>query len=264
MFRSTGSLCSGLPIYLSGSRRSGLLVYLWCVVFRSLGLPTSLFLYVFRFTGWDSGCGAGLQRQSGSLQDPAANCRLSDLLERGLWLVRSTKSAWIVLSVWVAFIDPQLCILGSSRKEITEHWDWLESNLLQTISIFDNDEDVTTFVKGKISVCNFWFDPSGCLFLCMIISVKDFPSCRASLRRRTGWSRVRSRKRIVESFKRQSWRWGGCLRCLKRRSWWIIIPAATGRAECRARAGSTCPSTTCVSTLSYWARRVRAANHSTV
>ncbi|XP_034722374.1 TBC1 domain family member 9B-like, partial [Etheostoma cragini] len=39
---------------------------------------------------------------------------------------------------------------GSSRKEITEHWDWLESNLLQTVSIFDNDEDVTTFVKGKI------------------------------------------------------------------------------------------------------------------
>uniref|UniRef100_A0A667ZCT5 TBC1 domain family member 9B n=1 Tax=Myripristis murdjan TaxID=586833 RepID=A0A667ZCT5_9TELE len=40
---------------------------------------------------------------------------------------------------------------GSSRKEITQHWDWLETNLLQTISIFDNDEDITTFVKGKIS-----------------------------------------------------------------------------------------------------------------
>lgn len=39
---------------------------------------------------------------------------------------------------------------GSSRREITEHWDWLESNLLQTISIFENDEDVTTFVRGKI------------------------------------------------------------------------------------------------------------------
>uniref|UniRef100_A0A8D0DD40 TBC1 domain family member 9B n=1 Tax=Sander lucioperca TaxID=283035 RepID=A0A8D0DD40_SANLU len=39
---------------------------------------------------------------------------------------------------------------GSSRKEITEHWDWLEANLLQTVSIFDNDQDVTTFVKGKI------------------------------------------------------------------------------------------------------------------
>uniref|UniRef100_H3C586 TBC1 domain family member 9B n=1 Tax=Tetraodon nigroviridis TaxID=99883 RepID=H3C586_TETNG len=40
---------------------------------------------------------------------------------------------------------------GSSRKEITEHWDWLESNLLQTISIFESDEDIVTFVKGKIS-----------------------------------------------------------------------------------------------------------------
>ncbi|XP_061090909.1 TBC1 domain family member 9B isoform X1 [Conger conger] len=39
---------------------------------------------------------------------------------------------------------------GSSRKEITEHWEWLEANLLQTLSIFDNDEDITTFVRGKI------------------------------------------------------------------------------------------------------------------
>uniref|UniRef100_A0A4W5LN24 TBC1 domain family member 9B n=1 Tax=Hucho hucho TaxID=62062 RepID=A0A4W5LN24_9TELE len=40
---------------------------------------------------------------------------------------------------------------GSSRKEITEHWEWLETNLLQTLSVFDNNEDITTFVKGKIS-----------------------------------------------------------------------------------------------------------------
>uniref|UniRef100_A0A674CY42 TBC1 domain family member 9B n=1 Tax=Salmo trutta TaxID=8032 RepID=A0A674CY42_SALTR len=40
---------------------------------------------------------------------------------------------------------------GSSRKEITEHWEWLETNLLQTLSIFDNNEEITTFVKGKIS-----------------------------------------------------------------------------------------------------------------
>lgn len=55
-------------------------------------------------------------------------------------------------------VDPQLCLAGSSRREITDHWEWLESNLLQTISIFDNDEDVTTFVKGKISVCHFLYD----------------------------------------------------------------------------------------------------------
>jgi len=45
-----------------------------------------------------------------------------------------------------------VCGAGSSRKEITEHWEWLEANLLQTLSIFDNDDDITTFVKGKIQV----------------------------------------------------------------------------------------------------------------
>lgn len=45
-----------------------------------------------------------------------------------------------------------VCVSGSSRKEITEHWEWLETNLLQTLSIFDNDDDITTFVKGKIQV----------------------------------------------------------------------------------------------------------------
>lgn len=39
---------------------------------------------------------------------------------------------------------------GSSRKEITEHWEWLENNLLQTLSIFENEDDITTFVQGKI------------------------------------------------------------------------------------------------------------------
>ncbi|EDL92285.1 similar to TBC1 domain family, member 8 (with GRAM domain); vascular Rab-GAP/TBC-containing (predicted) [Rattus norvegicus] len=39
---------------------------------------------------------------------------------------------------------------GGSRKEVTEHWEWLEQNLLQTLSIFENENDVTTFVRGKI------------------------------------------------------------------------------------------------------------------
>ncbi|GCB65748.1 hypothetical protein scyTo_0011909 [Scyliorhinus torazame] len=39
---------------------------------------------------------------------------------------------------------------GTCRKEITGHWEWLELNLLQTLSVFDNEEDVTTFVKGKV------------------------------------------------------------------------------------------------------------------
>ncbi|KAA0709761.1 TBC1 domain family member 9B [Triplophysa tibetana] len=43
-------------------------------------------------------------------------------------------------------------ITGSSRKEITKHWEWLEANLLQTLSIFDNDDDITTFVKVSLVV----------------------------------------------------------------------------------------------------------------
>ncbi|KAM4709002.1 TBC1 domain family member 9 isoform 2-T2 [Discoglossus pictus] len=39
---------------------------------------------------------------------------------------------------------------GGSRQEVTEHWEWLEVNLLQTLSIFENENDITTFVKGKI------------------------------------------------------------------------------------------------------------------
>ncbi|XP_064417431.1 TBC1 domain family member 9 [Latimeria chalumnae] len=39
---------------------------------------------------------------------------------------------------------------GSARKEITEHWEWLEHNLLETLSIFENENDITTFVRGKI------------------------------------------------------------------------------------------------------------------
>lgn len=86
-------------------------------------------------------------------------------------------------------------------------------------------------------------------------------SCRASLLRRADWSRMRSMWRTVESFWKLSWRWGGCLGCLMRRSWWIITPAATGRAECHDRAGSTSPSTICAFTPSCWARRVWPVNH---
>lgn len=52
-------------------------------VFRSPALP--VFLSDCRPPGWDSGCGSGLECSSGSLQDPSADGRLSDLLEYCLW-----------------------------------------------------------------------------------------------------------------------------------------------------------------------------------
>ncbi|KAL7979517.1 hypothetical protein Chor_004675 [Crotalus horridus] len=37
-----------------------------------------------------------------------------------------------------------------SREEITEHWEWLERNVMDTLSVFDSNEDIVSFVHGKI------------------------------------------------------------------------------------------------------------------
>uniref|UniRef100_G3UFK8 TBC1 domain family member 8B n=1 Tax=Loxodonta africana TaxID=9785 RepID=G3UFK8_LOXAF len=39
---------------------------------------------------------------------------------------------------------------GANREEITKHWDWLEENIMKTLSVFDSNEDITNFVQGKI------------------------------------------------------------------------------------------------------------------
>ncbi|XP_077746092.1 TBC1 domain family member 8B isoform X1 [Canis aureus] len=39
---------------------------------------------------------------------------------------------------------------GANREEITKHWDWLEQNIMKTLSVFDSYEDITHFVQGKI------------------------------------------------------------------------------------------------------------------
>ncbi|XP_030065439.1 TBC1 domain family member 8B [Microcaecilia unicolor] len=39
---------------------------------------------------------------------------------------------------------------GASREEIIKHWDWLEQNVMKTLSVFDSSEDATSFVQGKI------------------------------------------------------------------------------------------------------------------
>ncbi|KAF3826863.1 hypothetical protein GH733_009388 [Mirounga leonina] len=37
----------------------------------------------------------------------------------------------------------------ATLEEINQHWDWLEQNLLHTLSVFDNKDDIASFVKGK-------------------------------------------------------------------------------------------------------------------
>ncbi|EPQ03053.1 TBC1 domain family member 8, partial [Myotis brandtii] len=39
---------------------------------------------------------------------------------------------------------------GATLEEVEQHWDWLEQNLLHTLSVFDSKEDIASFVKGKV------------------------------------------------------------------------------------------------------------------
>uniref|UniRef100_A0A8C7V0W9 TBC1 domain family member 8 n=1 Tax=Oncorhynchus mykiss TaxID=8022 RepID=A0A8C7V0W9_ONCMY len=39
---------------------------------------------------------------------------------------------------------------GAAVGEMNRHWDWLVQNLLHSLSVFENKEDVASFVKGKV------------------------------------------------------------------------------------------------------------------
>uniref|UniRef100_A0A672LT60 TBC1 domain family member 8B n=1 Tax=Sinocyclocheilus grahami TaxID=75366 RepID=A0A672LT60_SINGR len=41
-------------------------------------------------------------------------------------------------------------IACGERDEISQHWDWLQQNIIRTLSVFDSGEDITSFVQGKI------------------------------------------------------------------------------------------------------------------
>lgn len=48
-----------------------------------------------------------------------------------------------------------VCVLSSSGaaiEEVNKHWDWLVRNLLRSLSVFENKDDVASFVKGKVKV----------------------------------------------------------------------------------------------------------------
>uniref|UniRef100_A0A4W5KUH1 TBC1 domain family member 8B n=1 Tax=Hucho hucho TaxID=62062 RepID=A0A4W5KUH1_9TELE len=39
---------------------------------------------------------------------------------------------------------------GGTKEEISQHWEWLEKNIMRTLSVFDSSDDITSFVQGKI------------------------------------------------------------------------------------------------------------------
>ncbi|XP_062342298.1 TBC1 domain family member 8B isoform X1 [Osmerus eperlanus] len=39
---------------------------------------------------------------------------------------------------------------GATKEEISRHWEWLQHNIMRTLSVFDSSDDITSFVQGKI------------------------------------------------------------------------------------------------------------------
>lgn len=56
---------------------------------------------------------------------------------RILLQVPGSQISWVIAS-------------GAAVEEVNKHWDWLTHNLLQSLSVFENKEDVASFVKGKV------------------------------------------------------------------------------------------------------------------
>lgn len=56
---------------------------------------------------------------------------------RILLQVPGSQVSWVIAS-------------GAAREEVNKHWDWLAHNLLHSLSVFENKEDVAGFVKGKV------------------------------------------------------------------------------------------------------------------
>nr|XP_046261006.1 TBC1 domain family member 8 [Scatophagus argus] len=56
---------------------------------------------------------------------------------RILLQVPGSQTSWVIAS-------------GAAIEEVNKHWDWLVHNLLHSLSVFENKEDVASFVKGKV------------------------------------------------------------------------------------------------------------------
>ncbi|XP_074550748.1 TBC1 domain family member 8 [Halichoeres trimaculatus] len=56
---------------------------------------------------------------------------------RILLQVPGSQISWVIAS-------------GAAVEEVNRHWDWLVHNLLHSLSVFENKEDVASFVRGKV------------------------------------------------------------------------------------------------------------------
>ncbi|XP_042335445.1 TBC1 domain family member 8B isoform X1 [Sceloporus undulatus] len=94
-----------------------------------------------------------LQRRRGYGQEGGGGGGIAGLLVGTLDAVLDSTSKVAPFRILHQTPDSQVywtIACGSSREEITAHWEWLEHNVMNTLSVFDSNEDITSFVHGKI------------------------------------------------------------------------------------------------------------------
>ncbi|XP_058052560.1 TBC1 domain family member 8B isoform X5 [Ahaetulla prasina] len=94
-----------------------------------------------------------LQRRRGYGQEGGGGGGLTGLLVGTLDAVLDSTSKVAPFRILHQTPDSQIywsIACGTSREEITEHWEWLERNVMDTLSVFDSNEDIVSFVHGKI------------------------------------------------------------------------------------------------------------------
>lgn len=65
----------------------------------------------------------------------------------------SVALPWLIWPAGDVKFSHSLLSSGAAIEEVNKHWDWLLHNLLHSLSVFENKEDVASFVKGKVKVC---------------------------------------------------------------------------------------------------------------
>uniref|UniRef100_A0A8C6UCE5 TBC1 domain family member 8 n=1 Tax=Neogobius melanostomus TaxID=47308 RepID=A0A8C6UCE5_9GOBI len=66
---------------------------------------------------------------------------------RILHQIPGSQISWDAVVISVKFMA---CVSGAAIEEVNRHWDWLTRNLLHSLSVFENKDDLASFVKGKV------------------------------------------------------------------------------------------------------------------
>uniref|UniRef100_A0A3Q3N3L6 TBC1 domain family member 8B n=1 Tax=Mastacembelus armatus TaxID=205130 RepID=A0A3Q3N3L6_9TELE len=70
---------------------------------------------------------------------------------RILLQVPGSQISWVIASGELNHqVSTFLLAVFTAIEEVNKHWDWLVHNLLHSLSVFENKEDVASFVKGKV------------------------------------------------------------------------------------------------------------------